>query len=100
MEEVHSNLLQLFLSCHQGDAARRASAEPRESGNGGERPGDGGLGGQGPPLYMYTYMYAHTCHGYIYVCMSQIYLFMYDLQAQKSYLLLLLLPRTFSSFDA
>lgn len=98
MEEAHSNLLQLFLSCHQGDAARRANAEQRESGNGGRDWGGGGR--QGPLLYVYTHMYAQTCHGYIYGRMSKVYLFMYDLQAQKWYLLLLLLPRTFSSFDA
>lgn len=66
-------------------------------GMGGET-GEGGR--QGPLLYVYTHMYAQTCYGYIYGRVSQVYLFMYDLQAQKWYLLLLLLPRTFSSFDA
>lgn len=64
----------------------------------GGKTGEGGR--QGPHLYVYTHMYAQTCHGYIYGRMSKVYLFMYDLQAQKWYLLLLLLPRTFSSFDA
>lgn len=69
-----------------------------------EKVGMGGktgeVGRQGPLLYVYTHMYAQTCHGYIYGRVSQVYLFMYDLQAQKWYLLSLLLPRTFSSFDA
>lgn len=74
MEEAHSNLLQLFLSCHQGDAARRASAEPRESGNGGRDWG----GGRDPLcICIYTCMhrqamdtFTYACHKFIWFCMT------------------------------
>lgn len=76
MEEAHSNLLQLFLSCHQGDAARRANAEQRESGNGGK---DWGGGGGKVPICMciHTCMHRHAmdtfmdaCHKFICLCMT------------------------------
>lgn len=70
-KSTQGNLLQLFLSCHQGDAVRRASVEPWGSGRQGEkgRGEEWVKGTQSPPdPCAYVYLGLVCAHTHIYTC--------------------------------
>lgn len=105
-KSTRSNLLQLFLSCHQGDAVRRARVEPWGGGKaGGEREREGvGKGGPKPPtpVCMCTYVYLGLVCAYIHIHVRAVLYNKYlsTTDHLRVCLLSLLLARTFSSSDA
>lgn len=69
-KSTRGNLLQLFLSCHQGDAVRRASVEPWGGGRQGEkgRGEEWVKGTQSPQTHVHTCIRGLSVHTHIHMC--------------------------------
>lgn len=69
-KSTRGNLLQLFLSCHQGDAVRRASVEPWGGGRQGEkgRGEEWVKGTQSPQTHVHMCIWGLSVHTHIHTC--------------------------------